>query len=76
MSKSWLIILAAVAVLLILSVVYETPLAAGGGAVLLIGAIIYQTVRNRRDPKGFARAEQGAKDLRDELQRDPQYRDE
>jgi hypothetical protein len=76
MSKYWLIILAAVAVLLLVSVVLETRLAAGGGALLLIGAIIYQTVRNRTDPKGFARAERGAQELRDDLERDPRYRDE
>jgi cbb3-type cytochrome oxidase subunit 3 len=47
------------------------------GPILLIAAIVWAFLRNRRAGRGsFDRAERGAQELRDELERDPQYRDE
>jgi hypothetical protein len=76
MSRPAILILVAVAVLLVVSIVFQTRLAAGGGALLLIGAIVYETLRNRNNPKGAAVADQGAKDLRKDINRDPEYREE
>ena len=47
------------------------------GPILLIAAIVWAFLRNRgARPGSFERAERGAEELRDELERDPQYRDE
>jgi len=68
MSKYWIFVLAAVAVLLVASLVLGSRLAAGGGAVLLIGAIIYATVRTQTNTRGVAQADAGAKRLREQLE--------
>jgi len=71
MSKYWLFILAAVAVLFIVSVAYGSRIAAGGGAALLLGAIVYATLRTRGGSPGeIARAERGARELRKEIEED------
>jgi cbb3-type cytochrome oxidase subunit 3 len=47
------------------------------GPILLIGAIVWAYLRNRGASRAnYNRAEEGAKDLRQELEDDPQYRDE
>lgn len=40
------------------------------GPVLLIGAIIWATLRNRGSPEDIARADRGARELREEIERD------
>lgn len=67
MSKAWLFLVAALVALLVISVVAGNRIAAGAGALLLIGTIIYVTLAQRRDPSNIARAERGAKELREEL---------
>jgi hypothetical protein len=67
MPKTWLFLVAALLGLLVLSMVAGNRIAAGAGALMLIGTIIYVTVSQRRDSKNFAQAEQGAKDLREDL---------
>jgi hypothetical protein len=47
------------------------------GPLLLIVALIVVFLRNRRRPRGeIAEAERGAVQLREELLRDPQYRED
>lgn len=47
-----------------------------GGPILLIAAIIWFTVRNKTaGQRNFDRAERGARELRQELERDPDYRE-
>ncbi len=47
------------------------------GPLLLLGALVWVFLRNRRRPPGeIAEAERGAVRLREDLQRDPQYREE
>lgn len=71
MSKYWWFVLAAVAVLFIASVAFGSRIAAGGGAALLLGAIVYATLRTRGGPPGqIARAERGARELREEIEQD------
>lgn len=47
------------------------------GPILLIGAIIWAFMRNRTAGRGnVERAERGARELREDINRDPQYREE
>jgi hypothetical protein len=47
------------------------------GPFLLLAALIWVFLRNRRRPGGeVAEAERGAVKLREELQRDPEYRED
>ncbi len=47
------------------------------GPILLIGAIIWAFMRNRAAGRGSVeRAERGARELREDINRDPQYREE
>jgi cbb3-type cytochrome oxidase subunit 3 len=47
------------------------------GPILLIGAIIYAFLRNRGGSRSeVRRAERGAVELREDLQRDPEYKEE
>lgn len=75
MSRTWIVILVAVAALFIVSVVYASRIAAVGGALLLFFAIIYAFIRNRGgDRAEIARAEKGAHDLREELEEEDERR--
>ena len=67
MSKSWLFVAAGLAALVVVSVVFGNRIAAGAGAALLIGTIIYVTLAQRGDRANIARAERGARELREEL---------
>ena len=47
------------------------------GAAALIAAIYFNKARNRNAPRGdFNRAERGAEELREDIQRDPRYKEE
>ncbi len=47
------------------------------GPILLIAVIAYAMLRNRGGTKGdVARAERGAVELREELERDPEYKEQ
>jgi hypothetical protein len=47
------------------------------GAMALIAAMYFGMARNKSAPPGdLTRAERGARELREELQRDPEYREE
>jgi hypothetical protein len=47
------------------------------GPLLLLAALVWVFLRNRGRPRSeIAEAERGAVKLREELQRDPQYREE
>jgi hypothetical protein len=67
MSRTWLFVAAGLLALLVISMVFGNQIAAGAGALLLIGTIVYVTVSQRRDRSNIARAERGARDLREEL---------
>jgi len=70
MSKTWLVVLAvALAALVIASTVFSNlALGAGIGAFILVGALIFLTVRQKAEgDTGVARAERGARELREEL---------
>jgi len=67
MSRTWLFVAAGLLALLVVSMVFGNQIAAGAGALLLIGTIIYVTVSQRRDRSNIARAERGARELREEL---------
>lgn len=67
MSRTWLFVAAGLVLLIVISVVAGNRIAAGAGALLLIGTIIYVTLAQRGDRSSIARAERGAKDLREEL---------
>jgi len=67
MSRTWLFVAAGLLALLVISMVFGNQIAAGAGALLLIGTIVYVTVSQRRDRSNIARAERGAKELREEL---------
>lgn len=67
MSKAWLFVVAALLALLVISVIFGNRIAAGAGALILIGTIIYVTLAQRRDRSTIERAERGAKELREEL---------
>lgn len=66
----WIFVLA-LAVLLVLTVAYDTRFGVLGAFVLLAG-LIYGYVQNRRSatPGEIARAEQGARDLREDIEED------
>ena len=67
MSRTWLFVAAGLVALIVISVVAGNRIAAGAGALLLIGTIIYVTVSQRGDRSNVARAERGARELREEL---------
>jgi len=47
------------------------------GAIALISAMYFGKVRNGNARRGeLARSERGAKEVRDEIRRDPEYREE
>ena len=47
------------------------------GPLLLIAAIYFGFIRNREGSRGeVARAERGAEEFREELKRDPEYRED
>lgn len=59
------------AVLLVLALVYDTRFGAVG-AFLLLAGLIYGYVQNRRsaNPAEIARAERGARELREDIEED------
>ena len=67
MSRTWLFVAIGLIALIAISVIAGNRIAAGAGAALLIGTMIYLTIAQRRDPSNIARAERGAKELREEL---------
>jgi hypothetical protein len=67
MSRTWLLVAAGLVILVVISVVAGNRIAAGAGAAILLGTIIYVTVTQRGDRSSIARAERGAKELREEL---------
>lgn len=67
MPRTWLLVAAGLVVLIVISVVAGNRIAAGAGAALLLGTIIYVTVTQRGDRSNIARAERGAKELREKL---------
>ena len=67
MSRTWLFVAAGLLALLVISMVFSNQIAAGAGALLLIGTIVYVTVSQRCDRSNIARAERGARELREEL---------
>jgi hypothetical protein len=67
MSKTWLFVAAGLVALIVVSMIAGNRIAAGAGAALLIGTIIYVTLAQSRDRSNIARAERGAKELREEL---------
>lgn len=67
MSRTWLLVAAGLVVLVIVSMVVGSRIVAGVGAAILLGTIIYVTVTQRRDRASIARAERGARELREEL---------
>jgi hypothetical protein len=67
MSRTWLLVAAGLIALVVISVIAGTRIAAGAGAAILLGTIIYVTVTQRGDRTNIARAERGAKELREEL---------
>lgn len=67
MSRTWLFVAIGLIALIAISVIAGNRIGAGVGAALLIGTIIYLTISQRRDPSNIARAERGAKELREEL---------
>lgn len=67
MSRTWLLVAAGLVALIVISVIAGNRIAAGAGAALLIGTIIYVTLAQRGDRSSIARAERGAKELREEL---------
>jgi hypothetical protein len=67
MSRTWLLVAAGLIALVVISVIAGTRIAAGAGAAILLGTIIYVTVTQRSDRTNIARAERGAKELREEL---------
>ena len=67
MSKTWLFVAAGLAALVVVSLILGSHIAAGAGAAVLIGTIIYVTVAQRGDRSTIARAERGAKELREDL---------
>ena len=47
------------------------------GPVLLIAVLVWAYLRNRNaGPRNLERAERGAAELREDLQRDPEYRED
>ena len=69
MSKFWWFVLAVLVVLVALSAIFSNlALGAGIGAFILVGALIYVTVQQKKEgDAGVARAERGARELREEL---------
>ena len=68
MSKTWWFVVAVLVALVIISTAYGNRFGAIGGAAILLGTIIYATLANRRaSPREEARAERGARELREEL---------
>lgn len=46
------------------------------GPLVLLAFLVWVFLRNRNRPKEVAKADRGAVQLREELQRDPEYREE
>lgn len=67
MSRTWLLVAAGLIALVVISAIAGNRIAAGAGAALLLGTIIYVTVSQRGDRSSIARAERGARELREEL---------
>ena len=67
MSRLWLFVVAALLALLVISKIFGNRIAAGAGAAILIGTIIYVTLAQRGNRSTIERAERGAKELREEL---------
>lgn len=66
----WIAIIAAL-VLFVISIGYGTRFAAGGGALLLLAAIVYATARNKAGGEANRRAaDRGAERVQDEVERD------
>jgi hypothetical protein len=71
MLKSFIAILAVAAILFIVSVATGSRIAAGGGAVLLLGGLIYGYLYNKSGSQAQVdRAERGAAELREDLDRE------
>ena len=67
MSKTWLFVAIGLAALIVISMIAGNRIAAAAGAALLIATIIYVTLAQRGNRSGIARAERGAKRLREKL---------
>jgi hypothetical protein len=67
MSKTTIAFLVGAALVFILAVVFDSRMAAGGGAALLGIAIAYAFLQNRKASPGSVReAERGARELRED----------
>ena len=69
MSKFWWFVLGLLVVLVVLSAIFSNlALGAGIGAFILVGALIYVTLKQKTEGDAdVARAERGARELREEL---------
>ncbi|GAA5049447.1 hypothetical protein GCM10023208_07730 [Erythrobacter westpacificensis] len=75
MAGRLIFILVAVAVIFGLSVWVDNRIAAGAGALLLLGGLIYGYVQTKRTtPAQDARSERGARELREEIVEDEEKR--
>ncbi|WP_162925281.1 hypothetical protein [Aurantiacibacter odishensis] len=75
MAGRLMFILVAVAVIFGLSVWVDNRIAAGAGALLLLGALIYGYVQTKRTtPAQDVRSERGARKLREEIVEDEERR--
>ena len=75
MKAGIIFIIVAVAVVFGLSVLTDNRIAAGAGAAILLGAIIYGYLRNKgASAETTRRAEAGAHDLREEIAEDEERR--
>lgn len=77
MRGTLIFILLAIAVVFALAVLVDNRIAAGAGALLLIGGIIWNTFRAKRTTAAQeARSERGARELHEEIVRDEEERGE
>ncbi|QZH75821.1 MAG: hypothetical protein JY451_04320 [Erythrobacter sp.] len=75
MRNSIIFIVVALAIVFALSVWVDSRIAAGAGAVLLLGGLAYGTIRNAGGSRaGVARAERGAREVREEIAEDEERR--
>ncbi|MFB0612748.1 hypothetical protein [Aurantiacibacter poecillastricola] len=75
MRGTLIFILVAVAIVFVLTVWADNRIAAGAGALLLLGGIIYGWARNKGTTRTQdIRSEQGAREVRNELAEDEERR--
>jgi len=71
MPRMFFVVLAVALILAVVSVASGNLIAAGGGAILLLGGIIYGYLYNKGGNRAdIDRAEQGAVELREQLNRE------